>query len=60
MSFICNIGLYLILIFLDLLIVKTTIQFNPFSISMREPLLGISLLCLSTLWLAVSILFGRK
>jgi len=60
MSLICIIGLYLILIFLDLLIGKTTIQFNPFLIFMREPLLGISLLCLSTLWLVVSILFGRK
>lgn len=60
MNLICSIGLYLILIFLDLLIGKITIQFSPFSISMREPLLGISLLCLSTLWLGVSILFGRK
>ena len=53
------IGLYLFMIFISILIGKTTLDFKNHIFSMKEPMLFAVYLSLSTLWFIVAITYRK-
>jgi len=53
------IELYLFLIFIDLIIGKTTLDFKNHIFKIDEPVLFLVFLILSTIWFVVAIIYGE-